>query len=192
MTAGTNVATIGESIVIKGELSGDDDLVIEGQVEGNINLNQNVLTVGEHGKVSGKDRREDGSRCRKGTGQHHSYRESRYPRHEFGGRRHFHVAAGNCPWGLCPRSHRHAAVAKRKGRRGVHGQQACDRTVQAPREVRCEAEVRCGERCSRPEIVAAPSERSWRSRWSASCCSRCCRRPVARGYRVVVDLFYVQ
>ena len=54
MTAGTNVTTIGESIVIKGELSADEDLVIEGQVEGKINLNQNVLTVGEHGKVKAK------------------------------------------------------------------------------------------------------------------------------------------
>ena len=51
MTAGTNVTTIGESIVIKGELSGDADLVIDGQVEGRINLNRNALTVGEHGKV---------------------------------------------------------------------------------------------------------------------------------------------
>ena len=51
MTAGTNVATIGESIVIKGELIGDEDLVIDGQVEGKINLNRNALTVGEHGKV---------------------------------------------------------------------------------------------------------------------------------------------
>ena len=54
MTAGTNVATIDESIVIKGELSADQDLVIEGQVEGKINLDQNVLTVGEHGKVNAK------------------------------------------------------------------------------------------------------------------------------------------
>ena len=51
MTAGTTVSTIGESIVIKGELSADEDVVIEGQVEGTINLNQNVLTVGEHGRV---------------------------------------------------------------------------------------------------------------------------------------------
>ena len=29
-------------------------MVIEGQVEGNISLNQNVLTVGEHGKVKAK------------------------------------------------------------------------------------------------------------------------------------------
>ena len=54
MTDRTTVTTIGESIVIKGELSADEDLVIEGQVEGNINLNQNVLTVGEHGKVKAK------------------------------------------------------------------------------------------------------------------------------------------
>ena len=54
MTDRTTVATIGESIVIKGELSADGDLVIEGQVEGNINLNQNVLTVGEHGRVKAK------------------------------------------------------------------------------------------------------------------------------------------
>ena len=51
MTERTAVTTIGESIVFKGELSADEDLVIEGQVEGNINVNQNVLTVGEHGKV---------------------------------------------------------------------------------------------------------------------------------------------
>ena len=54
MTDRTTVATIGESIVIKGELSGDVDLVIDGQVEGKINLNQNALTVGEHGKVNAK------------------------------------------------------------------------------------------------------------------------------------------
>ena len=54
MTDRTTVETIGESIVIKGELSGDVDLVIEGQVEGRINLNRNALTVGEHGKVNAK------------------------------------------------------------------------------------------------------------------------------------------
>ena len=54
MTDRTTVETIGESIVIKGELSGDVDLVIDGQVEGKINLNRNALTVGEHGKVKAK------------------------------------------------------------------------------------------------------------------------------------------
>ncbi len=35
---------IGKSVVIKGELSGSEDLTIEGQVEGKIELRQNVLT----------------------------------------------------------------------------------------------------------------------------------------------------
>ena len=51
MTERTTVTTIGESIVFKGELSAAEDLLIDGQVEGRINLNRNVLTVGEHGKV---------------------------------------------------------------------------------------------------------------------------------------------
>ena len=51
MTERTTVTTIGETIVFKGELSGDEDLLIDGQVEGKIDLNQNALTVGEHGKV---------------------------------------------------------------------------------------------------------------------------------------------
>ena len=54
MTDRTTVAMIGEKIVFKGELSADEDLMINGQVEGNISLNQNVLTVGEHGKVKAK------------------------------------------------------------------------------------------------------------------------------------------
>ena len=54
MTDRPNVSMIGASIVIKGELSADEDVVIEGQVEGNISLNQNVLTVGAHGKVKAK------------------------------------------------------------------------------------------------------------------------------------------
>ena len=54
MTDRPNVSTIGKSIVIKGELSAEEDVVIEGQVEGNISLNQNVLTVGAHGKVKAK------------------------------------------------------------------------------------------------------------------------------------------
>ena len=54
MTDRPTVSMIGKSIVIKGELSADEDLMIEGQVEGNISLNQNVLTVGEHGKVKAR------------------------------------------------------------------------------------------------------------------------------------------
>ena len=42
---------IGKSIVIKGELSGSEDLTIEGQVEGKIELRQNVLTIGQNGRI---------------------------------------------------------------------------------------------------------------------------------------------
>jgi cytoskeletal protein CcmA (bactofilin family) len=42
---------IGKSVVIKGELSGSEDLTIEGQVEGKIELKEHVLTVGANGKI---------------------------------------------------------------------------------------------------------------------------------------------
>jgi len=43
--------TIGSSIIIKGELSGKEDLVIEGNVEGTIQLKENSISVSEKGKV---------------------------------------------------------------------------------------------------------------------------------------------
>ena len=42
---------IGPSIVIKGEVSGEEDLLIQGKVEGKISLNGNQVTVGESGEV---------------------------------------------------------------------------------------------------------------------------------------------
>ena len=42
---------IGKSVIIKGDLSGSEDLTIEGQVEGKIELRQNVLTIGPNGKI---------------------------------------------------------------------------------------------------------------------------------------------
>ncbi len=44
-------ASIGKSIVIKGELSGGEDLTIEGQVEGKIDLRDQVLTIGSNGRI---------------------------------------------------------------------------------------------------------------------------------------------
>jgi cytoskeletal protein CcmA (bactofilin family) len=48
---GREVVNIGKSIVIKGELSGSEDLTIEGQVEGKIELKDNVLTIGPNGRI---------------------------------------------------------------------------------------------------------------------------------------------
>jgi len=44
-------ATIGPSISIRGDLTGEEDLVIDGRVDGTIDLQQNNLTVGEDGRV---------------------------------------------------------------------------------------------------------------------------------------------
>lgn len=46
-----DTVNIGKSVVIKGELNGSEDLAIEGQVEGKIELRQNVLTIGPNGKI---------------------------------------------------------------------------------------------------------------------------------------------
>ncbi|MBP8273425.1 MAG: polymer-forming cytoskeletal protein [Acidobacteria bacterium] len=45
------IGTIGKSVVIKGELSASEDLTIEGQVEGKIELKQNILTIGANGRI---------------------------------------------------------------------------------------------------------------------------------------------
>ncbi len=42
---------IGPSITIRGDLSGQEDLQVEGRVEGKINLKQNLVTVGAQGRV---------------------------------------------------------------------------------------------------------------------------------------------
>jgi len=47
----SKTVNIGKSVVIKGELSGSEDLTIEGQVEGKIELRQNVLTIGQNARI---------------------------------------------------------------------------------------------------------------------------------------------
>jgi cytoskeletal protein CcmA (bactofilin family) len=44
-------AHIGKSVVIKGELSGSEDLYVDGVVEGTIELEGNNLVIGPHGQV---------------------------------------------------------------------------------------------------------------------------------------------
>ena len=44
-------ATIGPSIRINGDLTREEDLIIEGQVEGTIHLEKNDLTIGSHGRI---------------------------------------------------------------------------------------------------------------------------------------------
>src|SRR5277367_4365607 len=47
----SEVATIGKSVVVKGELSGSEDLIVDGEVEGSITLRGQSLTVGPNGRV---------------------------------------------------------------------------------------------------------------------------------------------
>ena len=46
------MAMIGSSIHIKGDVSGEESLVIQGTVEGTINLKQNNLIIGQDGKIT--------------------------------------------------------------------------------------------------------------------------------------------
>lgn len=46
-----DVAHIGKSVIVKGELSGSEDLFLDGEVEGNIDLQDHNLTIGPHGRV---------------------------------------------------------------------------------------------------------------------------------------------
>ncbi len=46
-----DVAHIGKSVVVKGELSGSEDLYLDGEVEGSIELKGNALTIGPNGRV---------------------------------------------------------------------------------------------------------------------------------------------
>jgi len=45
------VATIGISVSIKGEISGSEDLTVDGQVEGKIELPEHTLTIGPNATV---------------------------------------------------------------------------------------------------------------------------------------------
>ena len=48
---GRDVVNIGKSVLLKGDLSGSEDLTIEGRVEGKIELRQHVLTIGPNGRI---------------------------------------------------------------------------------------------------------------------------------------------
>jgi len=48
---GKKGATIGPSITVQGDVSGNEDLLIEGRVEGSVNLKDQSVTVGQEGRV---------------------------------------------------------------------------------------------------------------------------------------------
>ncbi len=48
---GEGMAHIGKAIAIRGDLTGEEDLLIEGRVEGKVELPKNAVTIGQHGRV---------------------------------------------------------------------------------------------------------------------------------------------
>jgi len=46
------IVSIGQSIQIKGDLIGNEDLTIEGKVDGNISLKDHHLTIGPNGRIT--------------------------------------------------------------------------------------------------------------------------------------------
>ena len=50
-TLDKGTAVIGKSVMIKGQILSREDLTVDGEVEGSIELQENRLTIGPHGKV---------------------------------------------------------------------------------------------------------------------------------------------
>ena len=46
------MASIGNSLLLKAQITGDEDLYVDGQVDGSIELKNHNLTVGINGRVS--------------------------------------------------------------------------------------------------------------------------------------------
>ncbi len=51
-TRSRTAATIGPSIHINGDVTGNEDVRIEGRVDGTVSLSDNVLTVGKEGQIN--------------------------------------------------------------------------------------------------------------------------------------------
>jgi cytoskeletal protein CcmA (bactofilin family) len=52
ISAPVEQATIGRSLVIKGEISGSESLYIDGRIEGSITLGEHRVTIGRNGQVA--------------------------------------------------------------------------------------------------------------------------------------------
>lgn len=52
MATESGQARIGKTVVIRGELKGSEDLVVDGQLEGTVNLSEGRLTIGPGAQVA--------------------------------------------------------------------------------------------------------------------------------------------
>ncbi len=53
VSAPRQIAALGDTLTITGDVCGDENLVIGGTVRGSVNLNDSDLTIGESGRVMG-------------------------------------------------------------------------------------------------------------------------------------------
>ncbi len=51
MATENGLARIGKTVVIRGEVKGSEDLIVDGQVEGTVSLAENRLTIGPNANV---------------------------------------------------------------------------------------------------------------------------------------------
>jgi cytoskeletal protein CcmA (bactofilin family) len=52
MATENGLARIGKTVVIRGELKGSEDLIVDGQVEGTISLSDSRLTIGPNAHIA--------------------------------------------------------------------------------------------------------------------------------------------
>ena len=105
---GRDVVNIGKSVVIKGELNGSEDLTIEGQVEGKIELKDHVLTIGPNGKIKAQVFAKALIVLGEVNGNVTATDKVEI-RRRFGRWRHHRAAGGHCRRGAFPGQRRHAA-----------------------------------------------------------------------------------
>ena len=47
----SEASIVGSSMLIQGDMSGDEDLLVQGRIEGSVTLRKNLVTVGKEGRV---------------------------------------------------------------------------------------------------------------------------------------------
>lgn len=48
----SETSVIGSTILVQGDMTGDEDLMVQGRVEGSISLKKNLVTIGKDGRVN--------------------------------------------------------------------------------------------------------------------------------------------
>ena len=118
---GQDVVNVGQSVVIRGELSASEDLTIEGQVEGKIDLGHNVLTVGPNARIRAQVLAKVVIVMDNVNGNITATDEDQHSREGLRERRPCGTPCAHCRRGLLPRPHQHAKLTGPEGPCGRHG-----------------------------------------------------------------------